>query len=411
MEKSIGNPQTKPEGGFVFITVVQLFMIWWAYRRSMIRLIDLRTWFACQEIVAKRCKLGKHQRPDFKLAEIHRLVGGVGGEHIRNSIRRLEVHGLLSWSESAITFPAGFEKLQKEAWDGFRVRLEQIENHKRKVPVPRRIIRFLAGGCRRGVIATVIGHLLRCMYYRGGQCKAVGACKASWIASMFSVDERNVKGARKHLIELRWLLPVESPQWHKNRWGKRVEINLAWSGRVELSTNKTPPHASVSTSKTPPLESNRKLLSEYKNQKPAAGRPVGFCCEEGKERSNAPTLSRVVPADLKDTGRLFELFRQAAARGFIGGSDNDQLQFVAAAIHASVIGSRNPCGLFASLIRRRLWHFATQADEDLAQERIRRHLHGTENRQHGHSQDVCRDFVSGILKEWATRKSLQEIRQ
>jgi len=253
------------------------------------------------------------------------------------------------------------------------------------------------------------------MYYRGGRCKAVGSCKASWIASTFSVDERNVKGARKHLVELGWLIPSESPQWHKNRWGKRVEINLAWAGKPQLSTSKTPPLPGISTSRTPPPESNRELLSEYKNQNPALGEPAGVCFEEGKGARNAPTLSHVLPEDLKDTGRLFELFRQATVRSLIGSSDNDRLQFVSAAVHASVIGSRNPCGLFASLVRRRLWHFATQADEDVAQQRIRQHLHGADYRQSGKTlrskgqgKEVCRDFVSGILKEWGTRGEKQD---
>ena len=50
-----------------------------------------------------------------------------------------------------------------------------IPNHRRLVPVPRRILRLLAGGCRPALIATILGHLIRCLYLKGGQCLGRGA--------------------------------------------------------------------------------------------------------------------------------------------------------------------------------------------------------------------------------------------
>lgn len=40
------------------------------------------------------------------------------------------------------------------------------------------------------------------------------------------------------------------------------------------------------------------------------------------------------------------------------------------------MGTINPGGLFASLVRQGRWHFATQADEDAASSRLKRHLYG-----------------------------------
>ena len=48
----------------------------------------------------------------------------------------------------------------------------------------------------------------------------------------------------------------------------------------------------------------------------------------------------------------------------------------ATAGYARVIGSTNPCGLLAALIRRQLWHYVTESDEDTASTRLKEHLYG-----------------------------------
>ena len=40
------------------------------------------------------------------------------------------------------------------------------------------------------------------------------------------------------------------------------------------------------------------------------------------------------------------------------------------------MGSANPCGLFAALVRRQQWHFVTDSDEDVAQARLKAYLYG-----------------------------------
>ena len=94
----------KPVGGFVFLTVEQLCLVWWAYRTRHIQLMDLRVWFAAQEMGARRCQLQPDQVPDYTPTELHGLVGGAGGEHLRASLRRLEAMGLLTWSHTHLTF-------------------------------------------------------------------------------------------------------------------------------------------------------------------------------------------------------------------------------------------------------------------------------------------------------------------
>jgi len=90
-----------------------------------------------------------------------------------------------------------------------------------------------------------------------------------------------------------------------------------------------------------------------------------------------------VPEDLQETARLLTLFAQAQAQGLIGKSDSERLTFFGLAEHAKIVGSANPCGLFAALVRRQCWHFITDSDEDAAQQRLKTHLYGTASQTRG----------------------------
>jgi hypothetical protein len=142
-------------------------------------------------------------------------------------------------------------------------------------------------------------------------------------------------------------------------------------------------------------------LREFRNQEPAAGGPAGVYNVEQAEKTaepaktllpvaaaaaapasmatvatlEKPDLRHIVPGDLRDTGRLLDLYDQAIGQGLALPSEWGRLRFVAVAEHARVIGTKNPCGLFVRLVRDGLWHFATGNDEETASVRIRRHLH------------------------------------
>lgn len=375
----------KPVGGFQFVSIVQLCMAWWAYMAGLIRLRDLRTWIACHEAVARRCTLERGRAPEYSLGELLGITGGGGGEKgLKASLGRLERAGLLTWSSSAITFAASPDALRTEDLDGFWSMLRSVPNHARRVPVPRRTLRFLAGGARPSVIATALGHLVRCLYYRNETCLPSGACKASWIATTFNQDLRRVKAARAHLIALGWLTPQETPQWEMNRDGRWFTVNLAWSRPAavdnsppvgEGGTVEMPPPDALSAPVLPPPESDSELPSGAKDQKPGFARPEPGVCNETTKKPQKPDLRDVKPQDLADTGRLLALYEQARTEKFVAG-DGDRLRFVSAAEHARTIGTRNPCGLFVHLVRHKLWHFATNADEDAANARLKQHLFG-----------------------------------
>src|SRR5947208_1743192 len=401
----------KPHGGFRLLLVQQLCLVWWAYRSRLIQLMDLRVWFAAHEMVARRCQLAPDQVPDHTRTALHRLVRGVGAEHLPASLRRLEAVGLLTWSRTQLTFatsPADLRRVHDLA--DFHCMLHAIANAQRCVPVPRQIVRCIAGGCRATVIATQLGHMIRCLYYRDQRCISGGWCKASWIAEVFRMDLRNIKAARKHLVTIGWLRLCDTPQTLCNRWGTYALINLSWTraaleraaeANLDSSSSGSPPPPEFFTTGLPPLHKEyRQPLQELQHQEPAlqadsptpsqplehtapaSSRPSSGVKKQDQEHRKQttiqpPTLRHIVPEDLQDTARLLNLFSQAQTQGLIGKSDSERLTFLALAEHAKVVGSQNSCGLFALLVQRQHWHFVTDSDEDAAQARLKQYLYGT----------------------------------
>lgn len=370
------HPVRKPVGGYRLIHVVPMLAVFYAYRRELIRYRDVRVWFALHEMISRRCDLDPDRAPSFTLGELRSLVGGVGGEHLRSSLRRLERCGLATWSETEIRLDASPDRLPVDDLSSFWSMVALVANHRRRVPVPRRTLRLIAQTGRPVVVATMLGYLLRCVYFRDGGVVSQGCCKASWVAAVFGVDARNVKAARKHLASIAWLTLEDSQQWHKQRYGGRAVVNLAFERPLEELTTESPPLGPEIRTESSPPESDRKLPSEQRNQKPAlaAGRPAGFFT--GKEKFGEPSLRDVKADDLRDTHRLLVLFEQATQAGIIGDSHGERLNFVSAAEHALVKGTRNPPGLFLHLVRNRLWHFCTNDDEDAANQRLKRYLYG-----------------------------------
>src|SRR5437879_6145033 len=66
---------------------------------------------------------------------------------------------------------------------------------------------------------------------------------------------------------------------------------------------------------------------------------------------------------------------QARARGWLRGGEAEQLDVVAAAVHARRVGQA-PCRLFVALLRDQRWEVITQEDEDQARRLLREHRDG-----------------------------------
>ena len=402
------KPQRKPDGGFFFFTVTQLVMAWTALREAEIGLKELRVYFALAEMKSRRCGCTDDDPPpEFTPLEVRRLVGGAGGE--REAVQKLLAVGLLrEVSETSIEFATDPGELRFEP-KTLDATLDLIPNNDRRVPVPRRIVRLIAGGARRTLIATILGHLIRCLFYKRGMCHPKGCVKASWIAEVFGVSERRVHQQRRHLVALGWLLPQKTSQRTLNGHGLWVTINLAWDALAEAKdrlyepvaeqagageetpepapppvdspAKLSPPPAVKPAQTVTPIENKKPLpRGESKNQEPAAGGTTGVYISQSESNkteapANRPTLRDVKPGDIHDPARLLDLHAQAIAAGYVSSSEADRLNFFAAANHARVIGSRNPPGLFVRILRSGLWSFLTQDDEDVARVQLRRVLY------------------------------------
>ncbi|MCC6359281.1 MAG: hypothetical protein IT450_11105 [Phycisphaerales bacterium] len=342
--------RVKPEGGFCFVPALALIAAWWAYKRSIVKLADLRVWLAIFEVVARRC--GDHPRRfppgvEHELAELT----GLSIEVVRSALRRLERTGLVRRHRTVFEPVLELSRLSLDEQEDFRRTLGKVVNHRRRVPVPRRLLRFLCVTSRQVLLATTLEHLLRCMYYRNRQCAPDGRCKASWVADVMEVDLRNVKAARRELVELGVLLLEPTHQRHLNRWGALIRFNLAWSAPA---LRPSPPPRGRRRTKSPPPYTDRKLALRMENQEPG-------CAALGVGGRRA---WHVEPQELTAPVRLQRLFERSTALGLVRSSEAARLAFFATAARAVRVSTRNAAGLFATLVRNGRWEYATSADED-----------------------------------------------
>lgn len=391
--KTRESPRPEVAGGYEPISAARLATAWWAYREGLITKLGLRAYFGCIELETRRRLSGGRYQPSRD--ELRKLVGGSeeGPGGLRAAVKNLVAAGLLrACSRSGIVFAESPGELACDDRSGLDAMLAKIQGVNRKVPVPRRMIRRLAGGLGKARTATVLAHLIRCLFYRKGEgVNPVGCCKASWVADVFGVTERSVFDARRFLVlDLGWLQVQECSQHVLNRDGLWVTVDLDWGSEGEGTPAESPATAAVEAQSPPdgfsgpPPENagrfagpgtDKKPLRENNNQKPASrppasGGPAGFSNSHPKSAEKKPDLRDVVPEDLRDAGRLLDLHRQAVDGGFISTSEADRLAFLAAAAHARAVGSK-PCRLFAWMVRGRRFEFITQADEDQARSLLR----------------------------------------
>lgn len=351
--------QAKPVGGFAFVKCVEVLAAWGLYRDGTLSLADLRVWFALREMVARRCQVDAGRTRAYAVDEAERLTLYSKAE-VRRCIARLESAGLIHARKSTIVFAprAAFAPVLENSEVQKLIGL--TANHRRKIPVPRRVLRLLARERRRAMSATLLGHLIRMLYYRDGVCRPVGACKSSWVAEVFGIDARSVKRCRSELIRRGLLAPLNADQWYRNRYGWRGMLNMDWCGN-----SVSPPRVAKRPKLSPPV-SNRKLSTRERNQEPSSGR-LGSWKKNSSLRKH--TLGTVQATDLTSEAATSKLFTRAAKAGHVEHSEAGLLKVLTAAEHALRIGTRNPSGLFVWLVTCGNWHFLTQADEQAARRR------------------------------------------
>jgi hypothetical protein len=150
----------------------------------------------------------------------------------------------------------------------------------------------------------------RCLYYRQGQCRPTGLCKASWIAQVFGISLRSVKAARHYLVEdLQLLLLIEVPHWVRNRYGQKMTVNLHWALPVGETEGQPPaiqstaddavleiaPLTAANPHEFAPPDSDQKTLPEEKHQKPADSGPAGVLTPSLPRRRKRSATALLLP--------------------------------------------------------------------------------------------------------------------
>ncbi len=350
--------RTKPEGGFCFVPAMGFMATWWAYKRGILGLPDLRVWLATFEVKARRC--GNSRNRSFAGVE-HEIAVLVQSDvqHVAASLRRLERTGYFKRTRTAFWPQWDLDRLEPDEREELSQLLQQVKNHRRRVPVPRRVLRLLTIVTRPVFWATTVGHLLRCMYYRDRQCAPDGRCKASWIADVFGVDIRNVKSARRELMQSGVLIMDPTDQCSMNRWGPRARFNLSW--KMEGRAGAPPRTGAIHRELPPPI--NRELASRMvSNQERRQAPAVGL---------SATRSWHVDLTELNSPSALQRLFERCVRQGLCRECEAARLAFFATAARALRVARSNAPGLFATLMRSKRWGFATLADEDAARRWLR----------------------------------------
>lgn len=400
------------QDGYKLVRASQLLSGIAAWNNQEITFRAFRVYLGCLELEAVR-EAARRSRPRRGRAKIARYLMSelskfTGFESVRKELRLLRTAGLVSFSEHAIEIAAS-----TAAGDELLPQLGS-RGGKRMVPLPRKVIRFLAQSSKPAVVKTVIAYCLRGLNLeRSGEVRGAGTVKVSWVCKLCQLSERSTRSARAELIRLGWISKdTGSFQRKLNRDGAYFVIDTAWGC---VRNRIAPPRPKNVRGFAPPTE-KPETPSDQKNQKLAECERSGFRetketgrrepaksgngvmlpkeqmrsnrdrfeprasglnvrrnndADESLSRQSRPNLANVVASDLSNDARLLELYRQALKNDRVKPSEHSRLQFFAAAEHAKNLGQRNPCGLFSAIVRRGLWQVISQHDEERARQRLR----------------------------------------
>ncbi len=377
----------KPAGGFVLVPAWAFIASWWACRTGDLRPLDLRVWLASFEAVARRCGARRGCRAAYTTGELRVLTGAGSDRSVRESLRRLGRIGLVAWSGEGPHHAGVVEEVVLSRPGPMLDALGLVSMPTRRVPMPRRLVRELCRSRSPTLLATSFGHLLRCLFNRRKACSSGGLCKASWVAEVFGISGRSVKRSRAGLSRAGVLRRERAPQRVMNRYGGWSAWNLRWQStpRVGLVRGRTgvrvrcvrvsPPVVAGGGGVSPPRDTSNSLPGSENHQPTvnAARRSATRLVADGARASpwdrpragvHPRGLGHVRAKDLRSVGGLARLYSRALACGLATRSESGATAFVAAAVHAQRVATRNPGGLFATVVRGGLWRFISGEDED-----------------------------------------------
>ena len=370
----------RPLVGYKTLTPVQLCNCIAAYREGSITYRALRVYLATFELLAireaaqrsQRKKGREPRRSSFRRAELERLTGLSKGS-VARELGSLTRAGLVQFGKERIT-------VRERAHPCAGVMLAQTCSKRspvRPLPVPRPVLRFLCSCSRPTTVLTTLAYILRglAIERRTGRIKSRGTMKCSWVAANFGMSLRAARKARSELIASGLVSKDEgSHQLKLNRDGAYFVLNPAWlpPHQNEARRNGSAPLPAESGDESAPPRERLRTPYGSKDQKTRESEPPGACTK--------PDLKNVIAQDLMRLSRLEVLFKQAVSRGLVSSAEADALNVVAAAVRARQVRDGDPVRVFLAIVRRKLWHHVTAAQEDRARVLLRGYREGSSNR-------------------------------
>ena len=376
--------QKKPTLGYSLTRRWLPFAVWWAYQVSgELSLFELRVWFMCLELAERRCQRKRADKNQFRFEELKGVRGG-GGDlgRARRAVEKLESLGLLRWKGDALLFPSRIDSLHFEDVEEFRVALAEAGITSKRLPLPRKVLVFIATTAKPSVIGVMVATMLRCLFVEGKAgallCKSGGSVSAPWIEEHFEISRRRVHEARGELVRLKWLCELDRGQSYRNRNGHWVVIRLSWGAtpkkkdersviaKVERIQCCPTCHQPVENSGSPPQESaGLPVDSEQKSAGPIDGLETSLTGNEHqklrgasapnpggvlkpkvqKKKSDPKWLER---SELVDANRFGELIPKFIELGWIRrGQEREAWECRARALGSGV---ENRCAFFRALM-------------------------------------------------------------
>lgn len=365
----------KPQGGYRLLPIDHLCVAWCAYKSGRLSWLGFRVFLALQEVVARReaAKRSGGAKADglwlsTVVPELQTLVRCARPSQVRSALASLERAGQVRTDGKGIDLNSQVEQnAQVSAMLGRIAR-------RGTVPVPRRVLVHLAAGASTAVAAYMLGVVLRCCHLRGrGEFRSRGRCSARYVAELFGLHLRTVKRASAMVAGYGWVRKDRPDRWTR-RYGPVVHVVVDWArSGIESppvpapACTDSPPQVTRRHTGSPPVNKKQELLSDLRNQEPQVV-PKAASMRPCPKATTA--LGSLTVAELWDPNRLDRRFHVAVEAGLVDSGIAGRLRFFAAAQHALRVATRNPCGLFATVVRRRLWSFISQEDEDRARAMI-----------------------------------------
>ena len=278
----------------------------------------------------------------------------------KEALRELEARNLLTLTSGEITFNTN---LTPES-EPYRQDLKTSST--RPVPIPKKFLETLAPHFKGSDIVGALVHLLRCLFIKNGDINKTGFVKASLVTKLTGLCERAIRKARHWLKQIGFI--TEHTVNHS------LITTLGGCFKVTFTPQTAPFEPPLILSEyvenaPPPPILSICTNNDLNNQYPRSGTvpPIsGFCSQEIEK----PTITNIKPENLRSLNALEALYSQAVERNWFTHTENQPLEFLAAAVRAITTPARDQVRVFVSLVRKGLTAHITQAQEVRAQEKL-----------------------------------------